>query len=209
MTTAYFAEVDSIKGTLYLGVKSKLSTVPFFFRSVSHLLRGLGGRQYFEDSEHYVPSRDDLKTVVVRVENIERGIRSSTATRFSVNDVKNFPKTERAIKMPSNAVFKIQLDAQAKYRQRFVGAGKYGKTWNRQGDVRSHITANMHRLKNAYFGASVLTIMMNPDGVTVSSVTQTPIVEFYRKSPFGNKSYLKTFCESMTGAIPTSLSPYA
>lgn len=61
MTTAYFAEVDSLKGTLYLGVKSKLSTVPFFFRSVSHLLRGLSGRRCLVDSEHYVPARDDLK----------------------------------------------------------------------------------------------------------------------------------------------------
>jgi hypothetical protein len=213
MTTAYTAEIDTKDGTRYLASKSKLSKVPFFFRSVSHMRRSLSGSRYRTGDDYFVPTRDALKTTIVRVENLERGLRGSFGTKMSVHDFGQLPAAGKTPRVPSNAVFKIQLNSAGTgvgpSKKRFVGDGKHGKTWNRQGDLRNHITSNIHRLTAAYKDAVVATILIGPDGITPSSITYTPIVEWYRRSPYGNKTYYKNFGSTMSAAIGTPRSEYA
>lgn len=213
MATAYIAEIDTNDGTRYLSTKSKLSQVPFFFRSVSHLRRSLSGRQYRIGPEYYVPSRDEMKTAIVKVENLERGLRSSSGVRMSVHSFKQLPTAQRHVKMPANAVFKIQLNSAGTgfgpKKKKFAGDGKFGKTWNRQGDARNHISSNIHWLKTVYKDAVVATVTMNPDGITVSQVSYTPIVEWYRRSQFGNRTYLRFFQETMSDGVISPRSDYS
>lgn len=205
MTTAFIAEIDTDEGTRYLSSKSKLSTVPLFFRTASHLRRALTGNKYRMSKDYFVPSRDNLKTVVVKVDMLERGLRSSHGTKMSVHEFNALPSKGKTPSISSNVVFKIQLNSQKV--KKFVGDGKFGKTWNRQGDIRNHITANIHRLTAAYKDANVLQITIGPDGVSPTSITYTPIVEWYRRSPYGNITYLKNFGESMTSNDLSSLVP--
>jgi hypothetical protein len=213
MTTAYTAEIDTTDGTRYLAGKSKLSKIPFFFRSVSHMRRSLAGSRYRTGTDYFVPTRDSLKTTIVKVENLERGLRASHGTKMSVHDFAQLPTFGKSPRVPSNAVFKLQLNSAGTgvgpSKKRFAGDGKHGKTWNRQGDLRSHITANIHRLTAAYKDAVVATVLLGTDGISVTSITYTPIVEWYRRSPYGNKTYFKNFGSTMSAAIGTPRSEYA
>ena len=206
MTTAFTAEIDTPEGTRYLAPKSKLSKIPFFFRTVAQLQRALRGNSYRKGVEYFVPAIDSLKTVVVKVENLEKGLRSSSATRLSVAEAISIPSRKATAKVPSNAVFKIQFPAigVGPKRKRFAGEGKYGKTWNRQGDVRLHIGSNIHWLKSVYRDATVVTILMGDDGITSTNISHTPIVEWYRRSPESNKRYLNAFSESMSVDVPAA-----
>jgi hypothetical protein len=211
MTTAYTAEIDTRDGTRYLAPKSKLSKVPFFFRTVSHMRRSLAGARWRTGSDYYVPTRDELKTVIVKVDHLERGLRASFGTKLSVRDFMALPTSTKSPSVPSNAIFKVQLNAAGTgvgpNKKRFAGPGKLGKTWARQGDLRSHITLNIHWLTTIYKDAVVVQALLNPDGVSVSSITYTPIIEWYRRSQYGNRTYLKNFGESMSSNDLSTLTP--
>ena len=211
MTTAFTAEIDTKGGTRYLAPKSKLSKIPFFFRNVGHMRRALAGARWRTGIDYYVPTRDELHTTIVRIDNLERGLRGSSGTKMSVRDFMALPVSSAAPKVPSNAIFKIQLNAAGTgvgpSKKRFAGDGKLGKTWNRQGDLRSHITMNIHLLKSAYKDAVVVQALVNEDGVSVSQISYVPIVEWYRRSTYGNKTYLKNFGESMSSNDLSTLTP--
>lgn len=211
MTTAFTAEIDTKDGTRYLAPKGKLSKVPFFFRSVSHMRRALAGSRWVTSIDYFVVARDELKTTIVRVDHLERGLRSSFGTKMTVRDFMALPTKGGAPRVPSNAIFKLQLNAAGTGvgpgKKKFVGSGKLGKTWNRQGDLRNHITQNIHRLTAAYKDAVVVQALVNEDGISVSSITYTPIVEWYRRSPYSNRTYLKNFGESMSSNDLSTLTP--
>lgn len=211
MTTAFTAEIDTKDGTRYLAPKSRLSKVPFFFRTVGHMRRSLSGSRWRTGTEYYVPTRDELKTVIVKVDHLERGLRASFGTKLTVRDFMALPTKAKGPTVPLNAVFKVQLNAAGTgvgpNRKRFAGPGKLGKTWCRQGDLRNHITLNIHWLTTIYKDAVVAQIVLGPDGITPTSITYTPIIEWYRRSSYGNMTYLKNFGESMSSNDLSTLKP--
>lgn len=185
MTTAFLAEVDTTAGTRYIMNGGALSRIPFFFYSSKRLKTILENTRDFGQSPYYyVSKRDCEKTRVCVVENVERGLRSSTGLNLSVAEFlkKEFGAKKYAPPQPANAVFKIRL---VNSKGKYAGGGKFGRTWERQGDLRLHITNNLERLVNGdYRGANVVMIELDPkDGFTPLKVTQFPILEFYQMSP--------------------------
>jgi hypothetical protein len=220
MTTAFLAEVDTVKGTMYIGKKGKFSKIPFFFAQSNRLkdiirlatsLRNFGPEDYFSNR------RDQERTRIVVVENIEKGLRSSTGGNISVVEFMNkeYSSGQYAPSKPANAVFKIALSAMGKNRKRFAGTGKFGKTWESQGHVRLHLTNNLQRMmKEGYYtvnNAQVMMIELEADGVTPKKITYTPILEWYMQSPpckLRIQNLDQASLSSFDGDL-TQLSPYA
>lgn len=221
MTTAFLAEVDTIKGTMYVSKKGKLSKVPFFFSQAGRLkdIIKLSTSRSYEPVDFYSNRRDQDKTRVIVVDNVELGLRASTGANLSVVDFMNreYGSGQYAPKKPKNAVFKIRIIHGSSHK--YAGGGKFGKTWERQGDVRLHITNNLSRLTVRhvdgripyYKGAEVVMIELEADGITAKKITRTPIVDFYIQSPPCKKRIAdlgQTSLSAFTGDT-TKLSPYA
>lgn len=192
MRTAYLVEVDTNNGTMFVSSKGALSGYPKFWRDRSSLVRAL--ERCFRNG------LDQRKMEVVRVQNLEAGLRQSTATRLSVEAFYASRPTSFAKrpKYPKNAVFKIRLKTQwGDERTKFAGPGRLGKFWAKAGDLRNHITQNIELLKTQYAGADVLIIEFNVDGLTPARVRTQPIIEFYCDSPDSNRVYKNAYSESL------------
>ena len=192
MRTGYLVEVDTPSGTMYVSSKGALSGLPKFWRDRSSLVRAL--------ERCFRHGLDQRKMEVVRVQNLEAGLRQSTATRLTVEAFYASRPTSfsKRPKYPKNAVFKIRLKTQwGDDRVRFAGPGRLGKIWGRAGDLRNHITQNIDLLKTKYAGADVLIIEMNTDGVTPYRVLPQPIIQFYCDSPDSNKVYKNAYTQSL------------
>lgn len=223
MTTAFLAEVDTAKGTMYVGKKGKFSKLPFFFAQSQKLKELLKAppRGYSLRDDYYSPDRDREQTRVVVVDDVQKGLRASTGSNLAVVEflIKEFGTGKYAPTKPINAVFKIRLAKGLGYKK-YSGGGKFGKTWERQGDVRLHITNNLDRLSVChvnrdipyYRDAEVVMIELDPqDGITPQKITSTPILEFYLQSPSCRdrwNSIHQTNLSSFGGDL-TKLSPYA
>lgn len=194
MTTAFLAEVDTPNGTRYIGKNGKLQKLPIFY-SVSQRLKNIfesKQRSHYPitNFDWYLSHRDAHLTRVVIVDNIEKGLKASTGSNVSVAEfiVKEFSNARKyASTKPANAVFKIALDVSQIYgktrKSKYAGAGKFGKTWERQGDLRLHITANMDRLTRYYENADVIMIEIDPaDGITPLKITKTSIIDWFCQS---------------------------
>jgi hypothetical protein len=216
MTVGYLAEVDTADGTKYIGKGAKLQAVPYFFSNAGFLNKALGGNKWYSkdtNKQWFYRQRDGEKTVIIQVSDLQKGLRASLAKRMSISEymISGAAVSQKTPKQPSNAVFKIQFSAigVGPAKKRFVGDGKYGKVWNRQGDLRNHISYNFDRLMKQYKDATVLTIEIGEDGVTPSKITHTPIVQFYRQSSYGNKKWLSRMGQSMSSNLGEPRSPYA
>ena len=205
MTTGYIAEVDTDEGTRYITKQGRLSKVPVFWQTMNGLKKAMKPRYRY--GNRYDPEKHALKTQVIISRNLEAGLRASTASRHSV--VEFMQMTTPASKAPSyglNRVFKLELQASGTTRKRFMGKGRFGKTWESAGALRLHITQNIERLATLYKGAQVAII--TTDGLTTSSVTYKPIVEFYRESPHSNKQFLNRYGSMLSTFIPNTSSEY-
>lgn len=195
MTSAFLAEVDTIKGTMFVGNKGKLSKIPLFFAQSARLKKILGRDSSYRTSvDYFLSTRDAEKTRIVVVDNVEKGLRASTGVNLSVAEflAKEYGASKYASSKPVNAVFKIRITSPFGQKvSKYSGGGKYGTTWERQGDVRLHITNNLSRLtvKHTdarvpyYKDAEVVMIELDQDGVTPTKITCTPIIDFYLQSP--------------------------
>ena len=193
MTTAFLAEVDTPNGTRYVGKNGKLQKLPIFYSASTRLKEVFASthRSHYpnDNFDFYLSQRDAHLTRVVIVDNVEKGLKASTGQNLSVQEfrAKEFSTTKYAATKPANAVFKIALRAMGKNHKRFAGGGKFGKTWEAQGHVRLHISNHLHRiLQDGYYAmndAQVVMIELEPDGVTPTKITRTPILEWYMQSP--------------------------
>lgn len=188
------AEVSTDDGTLYVRPGSKLGKVPYFFHNKFVLKRALNPSFTYGNSYmgRYLPSRDDVKTTVVKVDNIEKGLQNSTATRMSVRQFNVLVEFKFKTKYNPNAVFKLRLASTNGGPPKFAGLGKFGKTWQRSGDLKNHLNANRRLLSRDYAGADVLEIAINPEnGVDVQSIKTIPLHLWYGTS--GKSTYNSSF----------------
>jgi hypothetical protein len=192
MTIAFTAEVDTPTGTKYVGKQGALVPRPVFHATSTKLKEYLRlNRSYLSDTQ-FKRSRDELKTVVIVVRDLEKGMAASQAEKMSI---RKFEETEystssSAPKVHKNTVFKLEYSGSGlgTNRKKFAGASRFGKTWTRQGDLRLHLTANLHKFatntKNAsYRGATVVAIQLNDDGITPQNVKRIPVDQFYSLNP--------------------------
>lgn len=219
MTMAFAAEVDTALGTRYIGKKGRNSKIPFFFSSAAPLKEIFKANVWAGNGFGFstLVNADQHVRVIV-VDQVEKGLRASTGANLSIAEfmAKEYSTSKYAPTAPSNAVFKIALDASGRNRKRYAGGGKYGKTWESQGHVRNHITNNIQRITSAdgYYislNACVMMIELDPDGITPKKITQTPIIEWYRKSPTCARrldELTRTSLSDMNGDL-SKLSPYA
>lgn len=193
MRTGYLVEVDTDAGTQYVSSKGVLSPMPKFWRDGSSLVRAL--------ERCFRRGLDQRKMEVVRVQNLEKGLRESTATRLTVDAFYASRSTSftKRPKYSKNAVFKIRLKTPwGAERAVFVGTGKNGKTWEKAGDLRNHITRNIEKLNTEYAGAEVLIIDVSSDGVIPARVNHQPIIQFYRDSPDSDKKFRSAYTPSLS-----------
>ena len=206
MATGYIAEVDTADGTRYITKQGRLSKVPVFWQTMNGLKKAMRPRYSYRG--RYSPERDALKTQIIISKNLEAGLRASTASRHSVAEFMQM--TTPASKAPRyglDRVFKLELSGQGTNKtKRFIGKGRFGKTWESAGALRLHITQNIERLNGLYKGAQV--VIITTDGLTTSSVTYKPVVEFYRESPHSNKQFLNRYGSMLSNFILNTSSEY-
>ena len=180
MTTAYIAETTVNGSLMYLALKGALRRVPFMFGQAGTLQRAL---------ERYQRWNRATSFVVTVVSDLETGLKSATANRISTAEFLVLAKNPRRIDTP-NAVYKLH-PVSGKISKKFYGGGTYGKTWDKPGSLRLHITQNIHRLRagQLYDGATVYEIVYGTDGITPQLVKTIPIIEFYTRSKDSRKRY--------------------
>ena len=200
MTTAFIAEVKIEGKVLYVGKKGRLETAPFFWRvnSLYHLKRYLRSESRLSRSA-YRASRDTANTTVIRISNLEAGLKGALAEpmtfiAFMYSDWSATPKLNN-----KNAVYKLKVG------DVWVGTTRrcrFGITWGRAGDVRTHMTSMLHYFKNSYKTAVVYEIEYESDGITPRRTIPIPAIEFYCRSPDCRTRYVAEFGEPI---IPSSL----
>lgn len=207
MTKAFVVEVGTKNGTLYLGRKGKLSRIPIFWNSGKRLQDTLNiernyGYNVFKIAEH------EFNTAIVEIENIERGLRDSTAKRHTLHQFKQLRFTTR-VRTPQNAVYKIELESKyisakdrSSIRGCLFGKGKFGRTWETAGDLRRYVTCNNLFSREAFTTAVVLEILIGDDGVTTKSIRRIPLIDFYCQSPDSLKRFEQTFQSRLTKVQP-------
>jgi hypothetical protein len=186
MTTGYLAEISTDKGTFYIGPANKLRKHPYFHGGMM-LKKLLERGRYSKDCLN----GSDLAIQITEVKKL--GLKASFATRMSVYEFNKLPFGMKKVPpTPPNAVYKIELFTPIgpfERTQKFIGTGKFGKSWDAAGAVRLHITANIEKLMGTYAKATVLEIFMLPDGVTPKMIIRHPILDFYKMSPDSAKRY--------------------
>ena len=221
MTTAFLAEVDTPNGTRYIGKNGKLQKLPIFY-SISQRLKNIFALKHrshypITNFDWYLSHRDAHLTRVVVVDNVEKGLRASSGLNMPVREFmsKEFSLSSRyAPKKPVNAIFKVAIDvpqSHGKITVKYAGEGKFGRTWERQGDLRLHIGANLDRLHGYYKNAEVVMIELDSaDGFTPLKITKTPIIDWFCQSQASKIRYNDLVRTSIINAPDTaSRSPFA
>lgn len=180
MSTAYIAET-TVDGSLrYLTLGGKIRRVPFMFGQAGTLKRAIERWQRWNRS---------MAFVVTVIKGLDVGLKSAAATRISTAEFFELAENPGRIDTP-NAVYKLQ-PAAGKISKKFYGQGSLGKTWDKPGSLRVHITQNISHLRTGqlYDGAAVIEIVYGADGLTPKSIKEIPIVEFYTRSKDSRKRY--------------------
>jgi hypothetical protein len=200
MTTAFLAEVDTKEGTMYVGRKAKLMKLPYFWRSGSQLMSTLIDKQVYPRTGSFNWVQNAEKTSIVLIEDLHKGLRSSKGTSMTVWAFKQHRLSQPAAKRniePKNSVYKL-LVPNLPGNKKFMGPGKFGKSWESAGALRNHLTLNIDRLKKMYANAKVVRITYNDDGITQKEVQYFPVESFYRSSPYSAKTYLNFYGTSLS-----------
>jgi hypothetical protein len=190
MTTAYVVQVDLPGGVRYLGLKGSLNMMPKFFRNAKDVKRHMKRANY--GTGYSAKAHSDLTKVII-IRELEKGLKDSKAEVLFYYQFLDFEPASP--KSKPNAVYKIELADKT-----LVSFGqprpKFGKVWNRAGDLRSHITRLIgHRvtknvLDGRYKDANVVEIEYDPaDPIIPKAVTRYPITDFYCASPNCRKRY--------------------
>lgn len=185
MTTAYVVEVQLPDGAKYLSINGKLSPVPKFFLSRptvrKYILQGA-----HHSNNYYNPKKHSEDTRIIVITQLEKGLKDSKAEiLFYGQFVNSMPAMPSARpKTHKNAIYKLRLA-----NGQWVSPGKlkpkFGKIWNRAGDLRAHLTRTIRncKLTHLYANAEVIEITMEDDGVCQKMVNIFPVEMFYRESP--------------------------
>lgn len=179
MSTGYLAEVDTPNGTVYVGHGGVLKKLPQFFTDPK-ALRDVLVQDH--SSNRFSYTLDRFKTTVIVVEKLEAGMRASSAKTMTLFQFESLPILNVRVKPRTspNAVFKLQLLNTKSEAPKFAGPGKYGKTWEKTGHLRSHLRLDLGRLVKDYAGAEVVEIIIGEDGCTSTRVSKTPVLDFYK-----------------------------
>lgn len=174
MTVGYVIELEDAVGSLkYVGRKCTLKSRPHIFSAaglVKNVLRGPWNLR-------------PLKVLVVS--GFEGGFESSCVTKYSKEEFLQTDFSSKKLPHDPAAVYKIQLLTAPTAPCLYVKANskcRFGKVWNRSGDVRSHITGTWRYNKSKYAGAVVLEIVYEDDGITPKSVKHWDIEKFIQLS---------------------------
>lgn len=203
MTTGYLAEVDTPEGTRYIKNGSKLSKLPFFFAGRASMRRAMKPHRWYAGADRYDERRDALKTVVIEVSGIEKGLRASEGRRMTVFEFNALPLASTSPKYPKGAVFKLGLQD-----GRYQGGGRLGKVWESAGHLRNHLTQNIEKFATQYKNAVVTMIEYESDMITPRKITRYPAIEFYRASPYSNKQYMNAYRSTLADFSATPRSTY-
>jgi hypothetical protein len=186
MSTGYMVEMVYPDHVEYLGDKGYARRVPKIFTGAALVKRAIARiASYDRDSKS--------KLRITRITHLERGIKHSSAQVFSYDEfmATDFSKKTQLIPNHPNAIYKIQLNTDlalaSNTKPIFANAGirkeKFGKSWTRASDLRSHITSRIDRLQSSYKNAKVHEIEMHDDGIATKTVKTYPILDFYCSSP--------------------------
>lgn len=175
MTTAFIAEIHNADGSVYFVGKgsSTISSWPHFFRGKQSLLTRIERLLRW----NYLKAGGVLK--VIRVSNLEAGLKDSVAEVFTYDEFKELP-TKVQLSKPG-AVYKLQYAD-----GRFAGPGVNGKTWAHGGHVRAAITGYPRGIKS-FEGGTVHEITYDDDGIWPKEVRRIPAEKFYAMSPSSAK----------------------
>lgn len=204
MSTCYIVEIFFDNEVRYAGAKGVIRQIPKFFIGGPRVQRMLDG--------YRLKSLAD-KIRVTQISYLERGIKQSNAKVFGYDEFMKatFTKATSVIPNNPNAIYKIKLDpmsARAKANGKlFVSPlglrkEKFGKSWNRAGDLRSHIQSRLSWLRSDYMNAEVLEIEMAEDGFTPKVVKTYNITDFYCATPACRKNYDHQFPNNKYNPIP-------
>ena len=204
MSTGYIVEIFFDNEVKYVGDKGQTRQVPKVF---------IGGPRVQRMLARWNGNRLADQIRVTQISNLERGIKHSNARVFSYDEFMHasFTKSNSAIPNNPNAIYKIKLDpmsAKAKADGKlFVSPlgwrkEKFGKSWNRAGDLRSHIQSRLSWLRGNYLNAEVLEIEMAEDGFTPKVVKTYNITDFYCATPACRKNYDHQFPNNKYNPIP-------
>lgn len=182
MTTAYLAEIDTNEGTRYLGKQSKLSRLPVFWHNRAAINRALNPQWSYSWKFNLKDHAE--KTTIVQVDHLERGLRASSGKRMTLREFAELTVTQKP-KYPRNARFRLKTPD-----GKFIGGGRFGKTWDTAGHLRSHLTSNMSYLGNSmYKGSTVIITVYQDDLVQVKEIISVPMMDFYLASPYSRKTF--------------------
>lgn len=185
---AYVAEVDAGHyGTRYIGRKGALSLVPFFWQRQTDLLRMLNPK--FTYHSRYTPSRDELKTMIVEITDLQKGMRQAGAVRKTVREFKESQPRAVVNKENKNNLYKIRLPMPVAGKS-FFGSGKFGKTWEKAGVLRNFLSVRARFSSEEFWrDSTVVIIEMGVDGLNPVKVTNVPLIEFYCQSEQCRRRY--------------------
>jgi hypothetical protein len=200
MTTAWIAEISTKTGTKYLSTKTNgyYANRPHFFSTASHFKRALTRLQQFGMHGDF-SEVDSAHITVVRIENLERGLRDSTGARMTADAFMAAEKLKEAAKSfkpkdPQLTMYAIEYSPEARrsmrYPKQYAGAGKFGTRWKRSADVRNHLSANLDLLNGAYKDASIVILeYFAGDLLVPEKVSRLPLLKWYISTKAGAKRW--------------------
>lgn len=195
--TAYIAAVKLERDkTVYVGLKGKLQSVPYFWRTRSALLRRLTPRRWYYGScwkEEFTGS-----TSIIIVTDVQLGMKQSVATSMTLIDFREQTAAAKQVDK-KGAVYRLTYHTGG-----VATIAPTSKTWGRASDLRSHLMYDLERLRlylNA--GRGVAEVTYGPDGVTPTGITYIPILQFLERS----KVYSARAAQFMQGSASLTTSP--
>lgn len=205
MTTAYIVETKFGDNVNYMIAGGRFSHFPKLFTGHARVKTLLSANGLGYGNSRFCAKMHKDSTKIIRIQNLERGMRDSHATIFTYEEfmARDFSRNGLTIPNNPNAIYMIELaqnlELATKAKPQYVqtaGQGrrcKFGHQWNSGGHVRLHITGRLHRLESTYKGAKVLEIEMHEDGFTPKQVKSYPIVDFYCASKSSREQYNQKF----------------
>lgn len=180
MTTAFLIKVDLKAGTRYVRSNGRYSSFPVFIRSAVSVRNVV-------NNPHLFSSVEREKTTIVKVEELEKGLRASRGEQMSIARFNEwFQNRPSRYESPKNTMYRVL------YKDKYGRFQNYGdKVWTKTGPLRNHLVRNPHILlptngQPEYF---ILAIQMKGTNVEVENIKRYPIAEWMQLSPNGKKAY--------------------
>jgi len=180
MTTAFLIEVDTKQGTRYLRSNGRYSSFPVFIRSAISVRNVV-------NNTNLLSSYEREKTTIVKVEDLEKGLRASRGEQMSIARFNEwFVNRPSTYASPKNTMYRIL------YKDKYGKFQIYNdKVWSKTGPLRNHLVRNPHILMPTVHQPEcfILAIQMKSTNIEVDNVKRYEAAEWMQLSPNGKKAY--------------------